>query len=527
MRRRFNTAGDCRPELHYMVPAADRLPDARRLIDEGSYFVVHAPRQTGKTTTLFALAKELTESGKYAALRFSCEMGEVAGDNVEMAADLVLASIRRNAEIRLPPELRPPPFPAANPGDAVNAALRAWAESCPRPLVLFFDEIDALRGQSLISVLRQLRDGFSDKPRGFPQSIVLCGLRDVRDYKAASGGDPNRLGTSSPFNIKVASLTLSNFNKADVELLYRQHTAETGQVFTQEALDKAFDATGGQPWLVNALAREIVDVMEVPATEAITPDHVDEAKERLVLARATHLDSLVARLMEPRVKRILEPILAGTLNDQQDATYDDDLHYCQDLGLVAPKSPLRIANAIYKEVIVRVLGTRVEYHVIAEPRDFVLADGTLDARRILDEFAAFWMEHGDILTRHTTYNEFAPQLVFMAYLQRVVNGGGYIDREYGIGRGRIDLLVRWPYKDAEGKRTVQREAIEMKVWRDKQVDPLKQGLAQLDQYLTKVGLDNGVLIIFDRRKSAKAIEKRTKFKSVKTPSKKKVLLLRA
>jgi hypothetical protein len=125
------------------------------------------------------------------------------------------------------------------------------------------------------------------------------------------------------------------------------------------------------------------------------------------------------------------------------------------------------------------------------------------------------------------YHESAPQLVFMAFLQRVVNGGGYIDREYGIGRGRIDLLVRWPYEDAEGKRALQREAIELKVWRDKQVDPLKRGLEQLDDYLHKTGLEAGVLVIFDRRKDAKSIEKRTKFKPVKTPSKKRVLLLRA
>jgi hypothetical protein len=65
--------------------------------------------------------------------------------------------------------------------------------------VLFFDEIDALRGASLVSVLRQLRDGHNDRPHAFPASVALCGLRDVRDYKSAAGGDPSRLGTASPF----------------------------------------------------------------------------------------------------------------------------------------------------------------------------------------------------------------------------------------------------------------------------------------------------------------------------------------
>lgn len=528
MRKFFNTAGYCRPDWHYMVPPLPRLPNAQRLVDQNAYFVVHAPRQTGKTTTLIAFAKQLTAVGTYAALYFTVEAAKVAIDDVGMAEAIILSQIR-DAALSLPEELRPPPWPDAAQGARILTALRVWARACPRPLVLVFDEIDALRGESLVSVLSQLRSGyFGDRPREFPASVILCGLRDVRDYKIASGGNPNRAGSSSPFNVKVASFKLGNFVQEQVEALYKLHTTETGQVFTDDAIARAFDLTGGQPWLVNALAYEIVDNMAVPITETITLNHVEQAKERLILARATHLDSLVARLMEPRVKRVLEPILAGMLNEEIDETYNDDVHYCRDLGLTTPK-PIRIANPIYREVIVRVLGSYVEDQVFIEPRSFILPDGTLDMPRMLDEFAAFWIENGDVLVHgySKAYHESAPQLVFMAYLQRVVNGGGFIDREYGIGRGRIDLLVRWPYKDAEGKRIVQREAIELKIWREKQTDPLAQGLKQLDDYLAKTGLETGVLIIFDRRKGAKSIEKRTRFKKVKTLSKKTVTLLRA
>ena len=333
--------------------------------------------------------------------------------------------------------------------------------------MLFFDEIDALRGQSLITVLRQLRAGFPDRPGGFPASVVLCGLRDVRDYKAASGGDPERLGTASPFNVKLKSLRLGDFTDDEVRELYAQHTAATGQVWTEGSLVRAFEVTRGQPWLCNALAREIVEEMAVPPAEAITRDHVEQAKERLILARATHLDSLAARLAEPRVKRFIEPLLAGTLGEADDA-YDDDLLYCRDLGLLARDNPVRVANPIYREVVARVLASPVESRVLAEPRSFVLPDGRLDLAKLLHEFAEFWREHGDVLSTGVPYHEVAPQLVLMAFLQRVVNGGGFIDREYGIGRGRIDLLVRWRHQDSAGKPTWQREALELKVWRDKQ-----------------------------------------------------------
>ena len=527
MPRFFNTTGPCRPEWHYMVPPIPRLPDAKRLIDQMNYFVVHAPRQTGKTTTLITLAKELTASGQYAALYFTCETAEAAGDDYERAEKMIVSTICSVSSTHLPAELRPPPPVSDASGRRLEVLLRAWAIACPRPLVLFFDEIDAVRGQSMVSVLRQLRGGFYDRPHSYPASIILCGLRDVREYKAASGGDPERLGTASPFNIKVASVKMSNFDKEQIDALYRQYTEETGQVFTAEAMQRVWEATEGQPWLVNALAREITEIMQVPVTESITAEHIEAAKERLILARATHLDSLVSKLMEPRVKRIIESLLAGTTLSDVDPTYDDELLYCRDLGLIAPKNPVRIANKIYREVIARVLGASVEAQLDIDPHSFILPDGRLNMRMLLDEFVLFWCEHGDLMTHGSSFREVAPQLVLMAFLQRVVNGGGFVEREYGIGRGRIDLLVRWPYVNDEGKRVYQREAIELKVWRDKAKDPLPQALKQIDQYLTKLKLENGVLVIFDRRGEAAEVEERTRFEEAVTLSGKRVTLLRA
>jgi hypothetical protein len=138
------------------------------------YFVVHAPRQTGKTTTLMALARALTDEGKLAALHFSCEAGEPAGDDYVQAQRVVLDAIRRRAESSLPPDLHPPEvWPPAADLLILASALSAWSARCPRPLVLIFDEIDALRGNSLRSVLRQLRTGYPDRPAAFPHSVIL------------------------------------------------------------------------------------------------------------------------------------------------------------------------------------------------------------------------------------------------------------------------------------------------------------------------------------------------------------------
>jgi hypothetical protein len=261
--RYFNTTGPCDPALHYMLPAAARLPRAARLVEEGRYFVIHAPRQTGKTTTTAALAWEVTAAGRHVVIRFSCERGEVAADDYGAAELQLLSAIRREVLVRgLPPEFRPPdPWPDAAPGSRIYEGLQDWAFACPLPLALIFDEIDALRGQSLLSVLRQLRDGFSVKAHAFPDSVALCGMRDLQDYRVAAGSGPvpssPMRSPGSPFNIIESSLRIGDFTREEVAVLYAQHTAETGQEFTAEAVDRAYDYTQGQPWLVNALAYDI------------------------------------------------------------------------------------------------------------------------------------------------------------------------------------------------------------------------------------------------------------------------------
>ena len=237
MSRWFNTAGPCKQDKHYMLSPTSRLPDLETLMEQESYFVVHAPRQTGKTTAMLALAKQLTNSGRYAAVMVSVEVGSAFNNDVDAAELAILGSWYDTIDLRLTSELQPPVLSQRikeEPGSRIRGFLQAWSRAIARPLVLFIDEIDSLRNDTLISVLRQLRDGFPNRPESFPSSVGLVGLRDVRDYKVASGGS-ERLNTASPFNIKVSSITLRNFNAEEVEELYQQHTVETGQIFTPEA----------------------------------------------------------------------------------------------------------------------------------------------------------------------------------------------------------------------------------------------------------------------------------------------------
>ncbi|BAZ16697.1 hypothetical protein NIES4071_85750 [Calothrix sp. NIES-4071] len=517
MARWFNISGPCETDIHYMLPPTVRLPSLERLIRQRSYFVIHAPRQTGKTTAMLALAKQLTESGNYTAALVSVELGAPFSHDPFSAETTILDSWQASAKLDLPEDLHPPlNWDTAQPGRRIQGALQVWAQASKRPLVLFIDEIDSLRDETLISILRQLRDGYRGRPTNFPSSVGLIGLRDVRDYKVASGGG-GRLNTASPFNIKDRSLTMRDFNAAEVAQLYQQHTSDTGQVFTPEASQTAYDLTQGQPWLVNALAKEIVEELVTDTSVAITVEHINQAKEILISRKDTHLDSLAEKLTESRVKAIIEPMLAGaTLGD----TPSDDRQYLVDLGLLRrePNAGLTIANPIYREVIPRVLTQGASDSLPAINPTWLTSKGELNVDALLEAFIDFWRQHGEPLLATTSYHEIAPHIVLMSFLHRVVNGGGTLEREYAIGSGRMDLCLK--YK----KVTL---GIEVKAWRDKVKDPEEQGLDQLDGYLERIKADYGWLFVFDRRKNAPPFIDRLKTKTATTKKGREVIVIRA
>ncbi len=500
----FNTAGPCRPELHYMLSASARLPELRRLIDQQLYFVIHAPRQVGKTTMMLQLARELTSEGRFNAAVVTVEPGRAFPDDVGAAELAILDTWRTNTAL-MPMELQPPIWPPSQPGGGIGQALRVWAQASPRPLVVFIDEIDALQDNPLLSVLSQLRAGYPQRPLAFPWSLGLIGMRDVRDYKIRSGGS-DRLNTSSPFNIKARSLTIGNFTAEEVAALYLQHTTETGQRFTDEAVARAFHLTQGQPYLANALAKVAVEELQPDLTRPIIVADIERSKDILIERRETHLDSLGERLREERVRRVIEPILAG---DALFEAPDDDRRFAVDLGLVAKVNGghLQIANPIYREVIPRVLGSSIQDSLNQNSQWYLTPDGRLDMGKLLSAFQQFFREHSESWVERFDYKEAGPQLLMQAFLHRVVNGGGRIEREYGLGRGRTDLLLLWNHAGG-----VQRVVLELKVLRKALETTITQGLEQTLEYGERCNADELHFVVFDRSKKpwSKKIFKRTR-----------------
>ena len=183
----------------------------------------------------------------------------------------------------------------------------------------------------MLAVLRQLRAGYDRRPTGFPQSVILCGVRDVRDYRIRSSAEQTVIAGGSAFNIKAKSLRLGDFSKAETLALLAQHTNETGQEFSAAALEALWMQTQGQPWLVNALADEICS-SRAAGERPINRDDILNAQEQLILRRETHLDQLADKLQEDRVRRVVEPLLSG--GDEREFSARD-IEYIRDLGLIA------------------------------------------------------------------------------------------------------------------------------------------------------------------------------------------------
>ena len=503
--RYFNTEGPVVADEHYCIPPLERmdLDEILRLIEWKKYFVLHAPRQTGKTSMLKALAERLNADGKYRCLYINVEPTQAVRDDIASAITTVLDELSERATETFGDDsvqaLRDEVLAHRSPTMALNLLLRRWAGASPKPLILFVDEIDTMVGDSLISMLRQLRAGYDLRPKRFPQSVILCGVRDVRDYRIFSAKEQNYTTGGSAFNIKAKSLRRGDFSEAETRTLLAQHTDETGQVFESRAVERLWELTLGQPWLVNALAQQACfeERSGRDPSQAITAPAIDEAKETLILERVTHLDQLAAKLAEDRVRRVVEPMLSGG-KPRHSRT---DLKYVRDLGLVAPKGPVRIANPIYAEVVPRELTEELQDEVDQDVTPFLDAAGQLRVARLLEGFQQFFRENSEHALEWIDYKEAGAQLVLQAFLQKVINGGGRIVREYPLGRRRTDLLIQWPQGGRWGPGKVSQHVIECKALRSgRGLDTaIAEGLKQTVWYMDRCGAESGHLLVFDQR----------------------------
>jgi hypothetical protein len=169
------------------------------------------------------------------------------------------------------------------------------------------------------------------------------------------------------------------------------------------------------------------------------------------------------------------------------------------LGLIKkdPKVGYTPANPIYRDVIVRALTFGLQSSSVVERyvKDNKWLDGqTIDMTGLLKAFQVFWRENSGMLPNPYDYHEVQAHLFLQAFLQRAVNGGAEVHREYALGSRRPDLSIKYMGRSypVEIKRTGEQSLESV----------LNKGLEQLSEYMHICGSKTGWLVIFDQHKTS-------------------------
>lgn len=490
MSRFFNIAGPCRPEIHYMIDPLPRLPGVRELIESQNFFVIHGPRQSGKTTYLYALMHRLNADGKFSALTVNIQPAAGGKDSVHammMIAEAIYHKARRHL-----PEKEWPDMPDLSDQEGFSRGqlqryLNMWAEKNPKPVVLFIDEADTLPDPVFPSLLRQFIAGFEDRPHGFPHSVILTGVRDIRNYRFQKKQDRQTDLKGLPFDIKAESFFMGGFTLSETAALLDKHGKASGQVFPPEIKNEIFRLTQGQPWLVNALTRQIVTgILKNDYSRPLTFAHIVEARRELIRRRDTHLENLADRLKEPAIKTVTEAVISGEFLEP--GKLRDDLTRAREIGLVNGDPPVKFANPIYAETVFRTLNYsyQISFHPdMADPKKYIKS-GRLLMEPLLSVFQEFYRRHAEVWLEKFDFREIGRQMLFTAFLQRIVGADGLIECDTAAGSGRCEVLVIFGS---------ERFALTLKLQRDQYSE--SEGLSEMFGYLNRLGQEQGYLILFE------------------------------
>jgi hypothetical protein len=490
MKKFFNIAGPCRTELHYMIDPLQRLEGVQALIEGQHYFALHAPRQTGKTTYIYSLMQQLNKQGRYTALSVNIQTAADARDTREAMRMVAAAIYRQATAYLLEPEWPSRITENDTKFDNLPDYLSDWARHNRRPIVLFIDEVDTLHEEFLLVLLRQLRAGFEMRPRGYPQSIILVGSRDVQEYKFRRSDTHSSFNNSgSPFNVKSVSLLLPEFSFSEVELLLIQHTHDTAQIFSNEVKQCIFQLTQGQPWLVNALVNHILtNKLHNDVKKIITIQNVIQAKNELLQNRNVHLHDLVSRLHEAPIKLVVESIINGEAPDF--TQLDDALAYARSLGLVARHPPIQFSNPIYLELTLRALSSAFQESLaddlVNASKYYNKDQKQLNVDDMLTAFQRFYRRYAEVWLSRYDFKEAGRQLMFFAFLFRIIENNAEITWDMSVGSTRCNLCIDY------GE---QKIAITLKLRQDNFARD--EGLEQAARYADSQHLKNSFLILFD------------------------------
>ena len=496
MEKEFNITGNCRPAKHYMADVSKKLAETFSMVKKGKYFIINRPRQYGKTTTLYTIARTLRNTDAYIVFNISFEgIGDTIFEQEKSFVQGFLRFLGRDAGIHTPylKDWLMETSPQMESLDTLSNAITELCNKTDKNVILLIDEVDkSSNNQLFVSFLAMLRNKYlaQEDVKTF-HSIVLAGVHDVKSLKLKIRPD-EEAKLNSPWNIATDFTVDMNLHPFEIKPMLDEYAADKGvKMDTQQIAEKLFYYTSGYPFLVSKLCK-MLDENAVPTK---IPQHwveedLETAVRQLVKENNTNFESLIKNLENNKelynyIYKIVIDSERISFNIHNPLTNLGVLH-----GMIVNKNGVvAIHNQIYNEVITTYMADSMHQMQVLRGADFGSGykndDNSLNMEAVLLGFQAFMKK--EYSKKDRDFLEKNGRLVFLAFLKPIINGSGYDFKEVQISEEkRLDVVITYLH---------QKFVAELKLWYGKKAH--EKGLIQLADYLEKQALDEGYLLIFD------------------------------
>lgn len=510
MARKFNVTGRCFSNLHYMADVSQKMNQIVKMVEDGDYFIINRPRQYGKTTALHYIAHTLIDSGKYVGFNISFE--GIGDDIFETEDEFVPGFVRllaQNARVYAPNLVQwlKDAVPTVHKLDGLSDFIENLVNQTDKKVILIIDEVDkSSNNQLFVSFLAMLRDKYllRDKIPTF-HSVVLAGVHDIKSLKLKIRPDATQK-YNSPWNIATEFMVDMNLNPIEIKSMLDDYATDKGiNMNLQHIAKRLFYFTSGYPYLVSQLCKiideEILPTKTDSTNKEWTEDDVNKAFQ-IILRKAnnTNFDTLMKNLEHyPN----LYDLVYAVVIDGAKIDYDADeptinLGTLHGIFAASETGTLKIHNRIYRERIANMMiakwrvanlrGGKVNTDVFDYTSQYRLPNNALNMEKVLENFQTFMRK--EYSGKDREFLERDGRLIFLAFMRPILNGAGYDFKEPQVSEERrLDVVITY-YQ--------HQYVAELKIWHGQAAH--EKGLVQLADYLDRLGLTEGYLLIFDHSK---------------------------
>jgi len=504
----FHITGTCIPEENYMVDTKGKLDQIMKMIERKEYFTINRPRQYGKTTTLFLLRRRLLKSGEYLPITMSFEgMGSAIFESEAAFCPTFLRNLIRNIKIS----------DSAYNGffeektftvidfNTLSEGISDIVLHIGKKLVLFIDEVDKSSNNALfLNFIGMLRDKYlrarADCDITF-HSVILAGVNDIRSLKQKIRPD-SQSQLNSPWNIAAPFEVDMSFKPAEIEPMLADFVAETGiQMDTKAVSERIFFWTNGYPFLVSYICKMVAEkILPAQQTNVWETKHIDQAAKKAAKDNNTLYDVLFKNLENDReLYELIESIVLGNRefafemqNPLVAAAYMHGYIVCNE------KENVRIHNKIFTERIINYLISKVDTDnklktTHNEEKDYIKKDGKLNFNLVMQKFQEVIRKNysKDEIFKSKEFQEKSLRMLFLVFLNPIVNGHGHSFKEVEIGaEKRLDIVVTF---------LEELFVVELKIWHGQKLH--EQGKKQLKEYMQSMSIKKGYMLIINKNQS--------------------------